>query len=342
MSVSKPLLVALGGRPVWPPPIWLMRQAGRYLPEYRAVRAHARDFLELCYTPALAAEVSLQPIRRFGFDAAILFSDILVIPHALGQTVRYIDGEGPVLEPWQLVHSRLDSSKCAAQLAPIYETVRRVRAELPENVALIGFAGAPWTVAAYMIEGHGSRDFAAARAWLYRAPEQCAKLLAVLVEVTAEYLVAQVSAGADVIQIFDTWAGLLPEPVMRRWSVEPIKAIIRKVRKAHPGVAIIIFPRGVGIGYETFAAECGADAVSIDPSVPLAWASEKLQSRCVVQGNLDPVALLAGGDVLENETRRIMRAMRGGPFVFNLGHGILPQTAVENVGRLVELVRGGV
>ena len=340
---EKPLLRALKGESCDPPPIWLMRQAGRYLPEYRKVRAQAGSFLDLCYTPELAIEVTLQPIRRFGFDASILFSDILVVPHALGQSVGFEEGSGPRLDPLQSVEDigRLSREGALERLAPVLETVRGLSAALPKEVTLIGFAGAPWTVASYMVEGGSSRDFLLAKGWAFRDPEGFGQLIDLLVDATVDYLDAQVTAGAEVLQIFDSWASALPAVAMRRWSLEPIKRIVSGVKARHPEVPVIVFPRAVGIGYETFARSCGADALSLDSTVPLDWAAEALGGSVVLQGNLDPVVLLSGGAELRESVGEILGAMRGRAFVFNLGHGILPQTPVEHVEELIALVRGG-
>lgn len=343
MSEQKPLLRALTGEACETPPIWLMRQAGRYLPEYRALRERVGGFLELCYTPELAAEATLQPIRRFGFDAAILFSDILVVPDALGQAVSFEEGAGPRLEPLrgETALVRLSRQGALERLGTVLETVRLVRAGLPPEVALIGFAGAPWTVASYMVEGGSSRDFALVKAWALGAPESFAMLIDLLVETTIEYLDGQVSAGAEAVQLFDSWASALPASVLRRWSLEPMRRIVAGLKARHPGVPVILFPRGIGVGYEVFAAESGADGLSLDSGVPLDWARERLQGRLTVQGNLDPIALLAGGEALRGGTREILEALGGGPLVFNLGHGILPQTPLEHVAELVALVRQG-
>ncbi|MEX0921370.1 MAG: uroporphyrinogen decarboxylase [Rhodovibrionaceae bacterium] len=337
------LLRALGGEVCIPPPLWLMRQAGRYLPEYRKTRAQAGGFLELCYTPELAVEVTLQPIRRFGFDGAILFSDILVLPDALGQKVWFEAGQGPRLEPLSgpddLAKLRLE--EVVARLAPVYRAIGRLRRELPEETALIGFAGAPWTVASYMIEGGSSKDFATAKTWAYRETESFQALIDLLVEATAQHLIAQIDAGAQAVQIFDSWAGVWPEAELRRWSLVPLTEIVAKVKAVHPHTPVILFPRGAGLLYEAFARESGADALSLDTTVPLDWARQKLQPHVALQGNLDPIALVAGGAVLEQAVAQILESLSGGPFIFNLGHGIVPQTPVEHVTRLVELVRKG-
>jgi len=342
-STGKLLLRALKGEKLAVPPIWLMRQAGRYLPEYRALRAKAPDFLTFCLTPELASEATLQPIRRFSFDAAIVFSDILVVPHVLGQRVEFREGEGPALAP--LVDERdigkLELARVAERTRPVQETLRQVRAALPREVALIGFAGAPWTVATYMIEGGSSRDFARTKRWAYADPRSFAALIDCLVSATTSYLLGQIEAGAEAIQLFDSWAGVLPETEFRRWIIEPTRRIASAIRARHPAVPLIGFPRGAGVLYETYAGAAGVDAVSLDSTVPLAWAREHVQTRRAVQGNLDPVLLLTGGSAMAVAARAIVTALRTGPFVFNLGHGILPETPPEHVTALVELVRGG-
>lgn len=341
LTESKALLRVLGGEILHPPPIWLMRQAGRYLPEYRETRARAGGFLELCYTPELACEVTLQPIRRYGFDAAILFSDILVVPHALGQEVWFEEGAGPRLQPVRGLKdiAGFDPGRMEERLQPVFATLGLLRRELPAETSLIGFAGAPWTVASYMIEGGSSRDFLTAKRWAYGDPEGFAQLIGLLVEATAGYLVAQVEAGAEALQLFDSWAGVWPEPEFRRWCLAPAHEIIRLVKAAHPQVPIVLFPRGAGTLYAAAAEESGADALSLDTTLPLDWARERLQPRVALQGNLDPALLLVGGDAQDAAVDRILAALGGGPFVFNLGHGIDKQTPPENVTRLVERVR---
>ncbi len=318
-----------------------MRQAGRYLPEYRELRARTGDFLTTCLTPEVAAEITLQPIRRFAFDAAILFSDILVLPHALGQSVRFEEGRGPVLGALTRAADIDDLAVrgLVDRLAPVYETVRRLRTDLPAQTTLVGFAGAPWTVASYMIEGGSSKDFATAKAWAYQDPVSFQRLIDLLVDTTAEYLIGQVEAGAEALQLFDSWAGVWPEPALRRWCLDPARTIRARVRAAHPDVPMIVFPRGVGVLYETFAEECGAEGLSLDTTVPLSWARDRVQTKVAVQGNLDPIALLAGGDAQRAETARILDTLAAKPFIFNLGHGILPQTPPEHVRTLVDQVR---
>ena len=339
--VKKPLLRVLGGERRFPPPLWLMRQAGRYLPEYRALRAKAPSFLDFCFTPELAVEATLQPLRRFGFDGAILFSDILVVPHALGQQVRFAEGHGPLLEPVRTAEDvdRLSSEGLVERLAPVLETLRRLSRALPAETALIGFAGAPWTVASYMIEGAGGSDFVNARRMAYETPELFARLIDLLVESTTDYLSAQVAAGAEALQIFDSWSGALAEPERRRWSLEPLARITRRLKARNPGLPVILFPRGAGLLYRDFARTSGASALSLDSGLPLDWAASELQPHLALQGNLDPVLLLTGGEALERETDRILATLGQGPFVFNLGHGILPETPIPHVERLVERIR---
>jgi uroporphyrinogen decarboxylase len=336
----KPLLRALAGESVQPPPVWLMRQAGRYLPEYRALRAKAGGFLELCLTPETAAEITLQPIRRFGFDAAILFSDILVVPYALGRSLSFEEGRGPVLEPLAPKDiEALDLAAMRPRLAPVFQTVRQVKAALPAQTTLIGFAGAPWTLAGYMIEGGGSKDFLRARRWALGEPELFQALVDRLAEATVSYLSAQVEAGAEALQLFDSWAGALSEEQLLRWSLAPLARIVRAMKARHPEVPLILFPRGAGSLYARFAGEAGADALSLDFTVPLD-AARALQHEVTVQGNLDPAALVVGGSALDAATDRILAALGSGPFVFNLGHGVVPETPPQHVERLVERVRG--
>ncbi len=339
---TKPMLHSLTGGIAARPPVWLMRQAGRYLPEYRKIRAQVPSFLELCYTPELAVEVTLQPIRRYKLDAAILFSDILVVPDALGQSVAFREGEGPVLAPIRSDAdvARLRPDGIHERLAPVYETVRRLAAALPREVALIGFAGAPWTVATYMVEGGTSRNFHNVQLWAYRDPAGFARLIDCLVAATIEYLSAQIVAGVEIVQLFDSWAGVLPEPAFERWVVAPTVRIAAALRQRHSGVPIIGFPRGAGLLYPRYAAASGVDAISLDTTVPLAFARDTLQKRGAVQGNLDPLLLVSGGAAMTVAVRAILDALAAGPFVFNLGHGIVPETPPEHVAELVALLRG--
>lgn len=339
--MTKKLTRALKGENIYPPPIWLMRQAGRYLPEYMRVRKSAGDFLSLCYTPELSSEVTLQPVRRFGLDAAIIFSDILVIPDALGQCVTFAEGKGPLLSPIRGPNQveRLDQDGVDERLAPVYQAIQRVRRDLSPDVDLIGFAGAPWTVATYMVEGGGSRDFSSVKGWAFSAPNEFQRLIDILVDVTASHLISQISAGADALQIFDTWAGALPEPEFIRWCIEPVKEIVSLVRDKHPEIPIIGFPRGVGVGYKIYGLETGVSALSIDSSVPLSWAAKELQPNCVVQGNLDPVMLMAGGSAMVEAARNVVSMLGEKGFVFNLGHGIIRTTPPDHVAALVDAVR---
>ena len=337
----KPLRAALRGEVQHPPPLWLMRQAGRYLPEYRALRARAGSFLDLCYAPALAAEASLQPIRRFGFDGVILFSDILVVPEALGVKLWFQEGEGPCLEPIRegSALAVFDEERQRRHLAPVYEAMERVVSAAPAEATVLGFAGAPWTLATYMVGGGRSRDFTATKGWAYREPASFGRLIETVQEAVAAHLVAQLDAGADAVQIFDSWAGALPENALVRWSIEPLRKIVATVKAAHPAAPVIVYPRGAGVLYERIAAETGADAISVDSTVPPAWAAARLQPHGTVQGNLDPAALLAGGDALREATESILEALGHGPFVFNLGEGVLPATPPDHVAELCNLVR---
>jgi len=341
VKTEKRFLRALAGETVTPPPFWLMRQAGRYLPEYRATRGDAGGFLNLCYSPDKAIEVTLQPLRRYGMDAAILFSDILVIPDALGRSVRFVQGEGPQLDPLTGAADveALQLGNVRNHLAPVLETVRGLAGAIPPTTALIGFCGAPWTVATYMIEGGGSKDYAETKRWAYGQPELFGRLIDTLVDASADYLIAQAEAGAEAVQIFDSWAGVLPEAEFRRWSLDPIRRITEKVKAAVPGLPVIGFPRGAGELYKDFARESGCDAVSIDTTVPVTWAAEHLQPLVTVQGNLDPIMLVVGGEAMDRAVDTILNALGHGPFVFNLGHGIVPHTPPENVARLADRIR---
>lgn len=340
---SKALLRVLAGETVSPPPIWLMRQAGRYLPEYRALRKTVGGFLDLCLTPELAAEVTLQPLRRFPLDAAILFSDILIVPYALGQSLDYRDGEGPVLKPVRSATAlaAVGDAEFRESVAPVWRTVERVKKLLPPGAALIGFAGAPWTVASYMVEGGTSREFAAVKSWAFTDPTGFGALIERLTEATIVYLEGQVQAGAEVLQLFDSWAGVLPEDAFRRWVIAPTRAIVTALRRAHPDVPIIGFPRGAGMMYRDYFAETGVTALGLDQTVPLAAARAVLQPRGPLQGNLDPLLLTGGGAAMEAAALAILAELGGGPFIFNLGHGVLPATPPEHVKTLIERVRRG-
>ena len=338
----KPLLRVLGKQREAVPPVWMMRQAGRYLPEYRAVREKAGGFLDLCFNPKLAAEVTLQPVRRFGFDAAILFSDILVIPFALGRKVWFVEGEGPRLEPLADAKALLSVQKEVNQklLAPVYETVRQVKSELGPKTTLIGFCGAPWTVATYLVAGQGTPAQAPAKELAKRAPEAFQYLIDCLVDASVEYLTRQLEAGADVVQIFDTWAGSLPLEDFERWCVQPTKRLITKLRAKRPGTKVIGFPRGAGKNIPHYVDETGVDAVSLESGIDRSFAREKIQSRVPVQGNVDPLILRAGGAALDQEVDDVLKAFSGGPFIFNLGHGILPDTPIAHVEQMLKRVRG--
>jgi uroporphyrinogen decarboxylase len=336
-----PLLRVLSGETVWPPPIWLMRQAGRYLPDYRAVRARAGGMLDLCLNPALATEVTLQPIRRYGFDAAILFSDLPLICWALGQDLQYREGEGPVLDPIRdgAALARLDPGRVANAVAPVLEAVGRIRATLPAECALIGFAGSPWTVACYMVEGHGSKEFAAARNMAYRDPALFGALIDLLVDQTADYLLRQAEAGADVVMLFDSWAGVLTAAQFRKYVIDPTRRIVAKLRAARPGLKVIGFPRLAGSLLAEYATVTGVDAVGVDTGSDPAQAAKAVPAQIAVQGNLDPLALVAGGEHLTVGIQTVLDAWRGRPAIFNLGHGIVPETPPEHVAALVETVR---
>ncbi len=341
-SSDKPFLRALKGETVTPPPFWLMRQAGRYLPEYRQVRQSCNGFLDLCYTPEKATEVTLQPLRRYDFSAAILFSDILVVPDALGQNVAFKEGEGPVLTPVRDLDSlkalKLDNFK--NHLAPVFETVSRLSKAIPEKTALIGFAGAPWTVATYMVEGHGSKEFVETKKLAYGQPKVFKALIDLLVQATGDYLITQIDHGAEAIQLFDSWAGALPEDEFAKWVIEPTKRLVERIKAERPGIPFIGFPRGAGALYKPYVEQTGVDAVSLDTGIPLEWAVKELQPHVTLQGNLDPIMLVAGGEALDRAIDRILSIAAKGPFVFNLGHGIIPQTPPENVARLAQKVTG--
>ncbi|SRR5579875_468720 len=339
MNQPKPLLDALRGETVEPPPLWLMRQAGRYLPEYRALRQRAGSFLDLCLTPELAAEATLQPIRRFGFDGAIVFSDILVIALALGRAVEFRDGDGPSLPPVTRA-ADLATDVDFTALTPVYAALSAIRAALPPETALLGFAGGPWTVAAYMIDGSGRRQFAEARRWAAERADELDAVVARLADATAAHLAGQLDAGAEAVQLFDSWAGLLTPEQFRRFVIAPTRRIVAALRASHPQAPVIGFPRQAGELYETYFVETGVGALSLDQAVPLDRA-RALQRHGPVQGNLDPAALVTGGAALDRAVHEVLAALRRRPFVFNLGHGILPETPLEHVERLVRLVRGG-
>jgi uroporphyrinogen decarboxylase len=340
--VERPILSVLSGRTCSRPPIWMMRQAGRYLPEYRALREKAGSFLDLCFDPELAAEVTLQPVRRFGFDAAILFSDILVVPHALGQHVSFAVGEGPQLAPaigpggLDAIAGKID----LGALASVFETIRIVRAKLPDEVTLLGFCGAPWTVATYMVAGCGTPDQAPARLFAYRNAEAFARLIDILTRASIDYLAAQFEAGVDAVQLFDTWAGVLGPDEFERWCIEPAKRIVSGLRQRVPGAKIIGFPRGAGTSLKTYVEGVDVDAVGLDWMIDRNFARHEIQRRRPVQGNLDPLALLAGGAALDREVDVILESFADRPFIFNLGHGILPETPIPHVERLIARVRG--
>ncbi len=339
--MTKPFLEVLSGRKQAVPPIWMMRQAGRYLPEYRELRAKAGNFLDLCFTPEYAAEVTLQPIRRFGFDAAIIFSDILVIPHALGRSVRFEAGEGPRLDPLDTPEKVAALARQAdfAKLEPVFEALRRVKTELDAETALIGFCGAPWTVATYMVAGQGTPDQAPARMLAYRHPEAFEKIIDTLVENSIRYLVGQLKAGADALQIFDTWAGVLPPRDFARWSIEPTRRIVEGVRQHIPDAKIIGFPRGAGALLPDYAGTTGVNGVSFDWTAEPSLIRERVQSRVAVQGNLDPLALIAGGAALDLAIDDVLENYADGRLIFNLGHGILPETPIAHVEQMVKRVR---
>lgn len=344
---EKLLLRALAGERTERPPVWLMRQAGRYLPEYHRVREAAGGMVGLCNSPEHAVEVTLQPIRRFGLDAAIVFADLPQVAAALGQTLEYRAGDGPVLAPPVRssadVAEFLSASRLHEKLAPVYETVRQLTGALPPEIALIGYAGAPWTIAAYMVEGRGgaASEHAVVKQWALSDPDGFQPLIDLLTGAVIEFLDRQIQAGAEAVQLFESWAGILPDVLFQRWCVEPVAAIVAALKAKHPGVPVIAFPRGAGLSYAGFAEATGVDCVGLDATVPLGWAAQKIQrelGRCV-QGNLDPQLLVTGGPALHAEADRILHALGAGPFVFNLGHGIVKTTPPEHVAALVEHVR---
>ena len=334
------LLRTLRGENTPERPIWLMRQAGRYLPEYRTLREQKGGFLALVYDGEAAAEITLQPIRRFGFDGAILFSDILIVPYAMGQDLEFLAGEGPRLSP-RLVDAALDSLHAVPQrLAPIYDTVSRVKAQLPADKTLLGFAGSPWTVATYMVAGEGSRDQHESRAMAYRDPAAFQAIIDGIIAVTVEYLAGQVAAGAEAVQLFDSWAGSLAPAEFERWVIAPNAAIVTALRARFPDLPIIGFPKGAGEKLPAYARETGVDALGLDETIDPLWAAKALPAGMPVQGNLDPLLLLAGGAELERQTIRVLEAFADRPHVFNLGHGIGQFTPIEHVEQLLGIVRG--
>ena len=341
MSSSKPLLRVLSGEALSTPPIWLMRQAGRYLPEYRKVRANQPDFISFCLNPEAATEVTLQPIERYGFDASIVFADILLTPMALGQKVWFVKGEGPKLEPIQSGHiDHLSLEGAIEKLATVGQTLSNLSKALPDDCTLIGFAGAPWTVATYMVEGGGSKDKWAVRQAAWQDPAQFDDLLDLLVDVTADYLIMQAKAGAEVLKIFDSWAEGLPDPLFDRVIIAPTRKIVEKVRAAGIKAPIIGFPRGAGPNYIAYARETGVDGLALDHGLSTRWAVEALPKDLPVQGQLDPAALKVGGQVLQNEVQRLLEAWKDRPYIFNLGHGITPDVPPEHVDQLIAHVRG--
>lgn len=337
---GRKIVEVLEGKTISPPPVWLMRQAGRYLPEYRQTREKAGSFLNLCYTPDFAVEVTLQPIRRYAFDAAILFSDILVIPDAMKRNVRFEEGRGPLLDPISPEDiAGLESAMDMSHLDPVIETVGRLRAELPEETTLLGFCGAPWTIATYMIAGHGTPDQAPARLFAYKETKRFLKLLDYIADVSADYLIRQIDAGADAVQIFDSWAGVLGEVEFDLFAVKPVRRMVDRIRAARPGAKVIAFAKGAGLLLKDYRSGTDANAIGLDWSVPLSFASE-LQKEGAVQGNLDPMRVVAGGHALDEGVDRILQVLGNGPLIFNLGHGITPQANPDHVTQLVNRVRG--
>jgi uroporphyrinogen decarboxylase len=335
------LLDTLRGKVTERPPVWLMRQAGRYLPEYRALRAEKGGFLELVYDSEAAAEITLQPIRRFGFDGAILFSDILIVPYAMGQDLAFLAGEGPQLSP-PLVDAALDALEAVPErLSPIYRTVELVRGQLSPQTTLLGFAGSPWTVATYMVAGEGSRDQHLTRALAYRDPAAFGAIIEAIVATTVEYLRGQIEAGAEAVQLFDSWAGSLAPDQFERWVIAPNAAIVAAIKASHPSVPVIGFPKGAGAKLPAYARETGVDAVGLDETLDPAWAMRELPAGMPVQGNLDPLLLLAGGETMERRAQAIVNSFAGRPHVFNLGHGIDKETPIGHVERLLAVLRQG-
>lgn len=328
--------------PQWPPPIWMMRQAGRYLPEYKATRAEAGSFLDLCYSPKFATEVTLQPIRRFGFDASILFSDILVVPDALGRRVTFESGVGPRLDPISANEIfSLSSDGAMNHLSPVFEAVSQIRANLPNETTLLGFCGAPWTVATYMVAGRGTPDQAPTRLFAHQNRDAFLHLIDLLTETSIEYLCAQIEAGADAVQVFDSWSGILGDRDFADFSLNPMKRIVSGVKAKHPETPIIGFPKGALLHYEQYVQQTGVDCVGLDWTFPMKLARQKLADHVVLQGNLDPTRLVAGGHALKSGVAEILEAAKGSRFIFNLGHGITPETPIEHVSAMIEQVRAG-
>ncbi len=336
MNENKSLIRSLKGEPLKNPPCWLMRQAGRYLPEYKALRGQANGFMDFCFSPKLARDATLQPLARFDLDAAIIFSDILVIPHALGQQVWFEEGVGPQLGDLKLAD--LTAEGLTGRLGPVYEAIELVRSELPSGVALIGFAGAPWTVASYMIEGGTSRTFDRAKMFALQHPEAFQELLDLLVRAVGDHIIAQARAGAEVIQLFDSWAGVVPEALCDSWIMQPTARIVQRIKQEYPDVPVIGFPKGLR-NYEKYVQVTGVDGISLDQTVSLQYAAERLQPEVTVQGALDPHILAVGGNLMDREVERQLKILNNGPYIFNLGHGVIPQTPPENVARLVEIVK---
>ena len=342
---DKKVMKVLNGEGFKIPPVWLMRQAGRYLPEYRAMRKDVGSFLDLCYTSEKAIEVTMQPIRRFGFDAAILFSDILVIPDALGRSVKFVAGEGPRLEPIKadeivgLIENNFTSENALRHLDPVFQTISGLKSQLSDETTLLGFCGAPWTVATYMIAGRGTADQAPARLFSYRYKAVFKKLLNLLADISADYLITQLTCGADAVQIFDSWSGVLGNEEFENWCILPVKRMVDRVRLAVPDAKIIGFPKGAGFNYLDYRKKTGVDCVGMDWTVPTLVA-KKLQEQGAVQGNLDPMRLIAGGDILDKGVDQILAALGKGPLIFNLGHGITPDTPLKHVEQLLKRIRG--
>ncbi len=325
------------------PPVWLMRQAGRYLPEYLKTRGDAGSFLDLCYTPSFATEVTLQPIRRFGFDAAILFSDILVVPHALGQDLQFAQNHGPQLGPLPDL-TNLDFEQFHVNLSAVYDAVSSIRAQLDKegfsNTDMIGFSGAPWTLACYMIDGKGTKDFNETRVFALSNPQKFQTLIDLLTKLISEYLVNQINHGANIVQIFDSWSGVLPPDQFRKWVIEPTKKIVAHIKHFKPETPVIGFPKGAAFLYEEYATHTGIDGIGIDTQVPPEYAAQTLQKHCAVQGNLDPMTLRAGGEELEIQTKKILETLGKGRHIFNLGHGIDKDTPPAHVEQVLKLIRG--